>query len=253
MKVMSSPFAYDRGTQGKSFLTQINTADAGPQQILRSQVHILKLKKAKIKCHRIHARVETTVLPVKWWTDPNPTREKKKKGLFYRWLALLFDNFVMQRWKSSVEISEHSTWLQNRGATDNLIYDLQTRRANTHTCARARGGARGVIDGGMNNGYTQVNPMHTDKLTHTHRPAGTCRCWWAVSAMLVYWGDSGVLIQIYTLLNKHTRPPDLILRWLRKVRVGPQKPTKCSHTKRTDKLRRCFHKFRLRTQMTKQE
>lgn len=74
----------------------------------------------------------------------------------------------MQRWKSSVEISEHSTRLQNRGATDNLIYDLQTRTANTHTCARARGGARGVIDREMNNGYTQVNP------THTHTRARSC-------------------------------------------------------------------------------
>lgn len=82
-----------------------------------------EIKETKIKCHRKHNTVQTTRCAsemVNW----SQSAGGKKKVLFNRWLALLFDYFVMQRWKS-VEISEHSTWLQNQGATDNLIYDLQ--------------------------------------------------------------------------------------------------------------------------------
>lgn len=158
LKLMSSLFACDRGTQGKSFLTQINTADSEPQQSPRSQVHILKLKKPKLN---VTAHTLGFKQPSCQRNDeliPIQVGEEKKKFYFTDDLLCC----LMQRWKSSMEISEHSTWLQNRGATDNLIYDLHTRRANTHTYARARGGARGIIDG-------DEQWLHTDKTgTHTH-------------------------------------------------------------------------------------
>lgn len=60
LKLMSSVFPGDRGTQGKSFLTQINTADfrtAADREVASSHFEI---KEAKMKCQRTHASAQTT-------------------------------------------------------------------------------------------------------------------------------------------------------------------------------------------------
>ena len=130
---------------------------AGPE------VHSSQKPKLKVTAHTLQTNRPASKM-VNWFQS-----EQGKKVLFFRWLALLFDNFVMQRWKSAVEIPEHSTRLQERGATDNLIYDLQTRTANTH------GRVWGVIHKGMNNSNTQVK-LRTHARTRAHTSMADCWC-----------------------------------------------------------------------------
>lgn len=167
LQLMSSLFTCDRGTQGKSFLTQINTTDVEPQQIPRSQVHILKLKKPKwnVTAHTLGFKQPSCqrngeVIPI--WVG-----KKKKIKFYFRWLALLFDNFVMQRWKSSAEISEHSTRLQNQEATDNLIWssDLQSQHVHLHTCTRRS--VRRHRQGDEQSLHTGKTGAHTHTSRHT--------------------------------------------------------------------------------------